>query len=49
MDPVGNTAAATSASNDLKKQTKARKLAKDMMPDECRIKSEKSIGRQGAA
>jgi hypothetical protein len=49
MDPVGNTAAATSANNGLKKQPKARKLAKDMTSDECRIESEKSVGRQGAA
>jgi hypothetical protein len=49
MDPVSNTAAATTASNDLKKQHKARKLAKDMTSDECRIESEKSVGRQGAA
>jgi hypothetical protein len=48
MDPAASVAAAPTAGRGPKKQPKARKLAKDMTPDERRIESEKRAGRREA-
>jgi hypothetical protein len=48
MDPAASTAAAPAASSDPKKQPKASKLTKDMMPNERTIESAKRAGRRKA-
>jgi hypothetical protein len=48
MDPVASAATAPAAGSGPKKQPKARKLAKDMMPEERMIKSKKRVGRREA-
>jgi hypothetical protein len=48
MDPTESIAAAPAAGNEPKKQPKTRKQAKDMMPTERRIKSDKRTGQREA-
>jgi hypothetical protein len=45
MDPTTSSAATPVVGSGPKKQPKVRKLAKDMMPDERMIDSEKHAGR----
>jgi hypothetical protein len=48
MDPAASAAAAPAACSEPKKQPKARKPAKDLMPDERRKESEKRAGLREA-